>query len=85
MLENRILRKILGLRGMRKREWRLLYDGKLYDLYSSQNITQVIKRRMRWVGYMAHMGDRRGEYRVLVGRPEGKRRLGIPRHRWEDR
>jgi len=45
----------------------------------------VIKsRRMKWMGHVAHMGERRGIYRVLVGKPEGKRPLGRPRHRWED-
>jgi len=39
---------------------------------------------MRWVGHVAHMGERRDVYRVLVGKPEGKRLLGRPRHRWED-
>jgi hypothetical protein len=39
---------------------------------------------MRWMGYVGRMGDRRGAYRVLVGKPEGKRPLGISRHRWED-
>jgi hypothetical protein len=43
-----------------------------------------IPRRMRWVGYVALMGEERGVYRVLVGKPEGKRPLGRPRHRWED-
>jgi hypothetical protein len=48
-------------------------------------IVQVIKsRRMRWVGHVAWMGEERGVYRVLVGKPEGKRPLGRPRHRWED-
>ena len=41
-------------------------------------------RRMRWVGHVVHMGERRGIYRVLVGKPEGKRPLGTPKHRWED-
>jgi len=55
------------------------------DLYSSINIVQVIKsRRMRWVGLVAHMEERRDVYRVLVGKPEEKRLLGRPRHRWED-
>jgi len=54
-------------------------------MYPSPNIIQVIKsRRMRWVGHLAHMGERRGAYRVLVGKPEGKRPLGTPRHRWDD-
>jgi hypothetical protein len=39
---------------------------------------------MRWVGHIAQMGEQRGVYRVLVGKPEGKRPLGRPRHRWED-
>ena len=57
----------------------------LNDLYSSPNIVRVIKlRRMRWVGQVARMGERRGLYRVLVGKPEGKRPLGRPRHRWVD-
>jgi len=54
-------------------------------LYSSPNIVQVIKlSRIRWAGHVAHMGERRGAYRVLVGKPEGNRPLGRPRHRWED-
>jgi hypothetical protein len=54
-------------------------------LYSSPNIVRAVKsRRMRWVGHVARMGEGRGVYRVLVGRPEGKRPLGRPRHRWED-
>jgi len=48
------------------------------------NNVQVIKsRRMRWAEHTAHMGERKGIYRVLVGKPEGKRPLGRPRHRWE--
>jgi hypothetical protein len=54
-------------------------------LYSSPNIIWVIKsRRMRWEGHVACMGEGRGAYRILVGRPEGWRPLGRPRHRWED-
>jgi hypothetical protein len=44
----------------------------------------IIWRRMRWAGHVACMGDRRGVYRVLVGKPEGMRPLGRPRRRWED-
>ena len=54
------------------------------DLYCSPNIVRVIKSRIRWTGHVARMGERRGVYRVLVGKPEGKRPLGRPRHRWED-
>ena len=55
------------------------------DLYFSPNVVRVIKsRRMRWAGHVARMGERKGVYRVLVGKPQGKRLLGVPRRRWED-
>jgi hypothetical protein len=61
-----------------------LHNDELHSLYSSRNIVRVIKsRRMRWTGH-AHMGEEKGVYRVLVGRPEGKRPLRRPRSRWED-
>jgi hypothetical protein len=57
----------------------------LIDLYSSPSIVQVIKsRRMRWAGHVARTEERRGVYRVLMGKPEGKRPLGRPSPRWED-
>jgi len=66
-------------------EWRKLHKEELNDLYSSPNIVQVIKsRRMRWAGHVARMGNRRGVYGVLVGKPEGMRALARPRLRWED-
>jgi len=66
-------------------EWRKLHNEELNDLYASPNVVQVIKsKRMRWAGHVACMGDGRGMYRVLVGKPEGKRPMGRPRHRWED-
>jgi hypothetical protein len=62
-----------------------LHNDEFHGLYSSPNIVRVIKaRRLRWTGHVAHMGEGRGVYRVLVGKPEGKRPLGRPRHRWED-
>ena len=66
-------------------EWRRLHKEELNDLYCSPNIVRVIKsRRMRWVGHVARMGEERGVYRVLVGKPEGRRPLGRPRRRWVD-
>jgi hypothetical protein len=67
------------------KSWRKLHNDELHDLYSSPNIVRVIKsRQMRWAGHVARMVEGRGAYRVLVGRPEGKRSLGRPRRRWED-
>ena len=78
-----MLRRIFGPKRDRVTgEWR---NEELCDLYSSPNIFWVIKsRRMRWVGHVACMGERIGVYKVLEGKPEGKRPLGRPRHRWED-
>jgi hypothetical protein len=75
----------LGLRGNEVTgEWRKLYNEELHALYFSPNILRVIKsRKMRWAGHVAHMGELRGVYRVLVGKPEGKRPMGRPRRRWE--
>jgi hypothetical protein len=83
MFENRVLRRIFGPKRDRVTgEWRKLHNDKLNDLYSSPNILRVIKsKRMRWVGHVARMRERRGVYGVLLGKPEGKRPLGRPRSR----
>jgi hypothetical protein len=85
VFENIVLRKIAGPKREVHGSWRKLHNDELHSLYSSLNVVRVIKsRRMRWAGHVAHMGEGRGVYRVLVGRPEGKRPLGRPRLRWED-
>ena len=62
-----------------------MHNEELNDLYSSPNIVRLIKsRRMRWAGHVARMCEERGVYRVLVGKPEGRRPLGRPRHKWVD-
>jgi hypothetical protein len=66
-------------------EWRRLHNEELNDLYSLPNIIPLMKsRRMRWTGHRARMGERKWAYRILAGRPEGRRPLGKQRRRWED-
>jgi hypothetical protein len=64
-------------------EWRKLHNEQVSDLYCSPNIIQVIKS-WRWAGHAACTGERRGVYRVLVGKPDGKKPLGRPTCRWEN-
>jgi hypothetical protein len=85
VFENRVLRKILGPKRDEDGSCRKLHNDELHSLYSSPNIVGVIKtRRTTWAGHVARMGEGRGVYRVLIGRPGGKRPLGRPRCRWED-
>jgi hypothetical protein len=88
VFENSVLRRIFGP----KRDevtggWRKLQNEVLHNLYSysSTSIIIVINlSRMRWAGQVAHMGYKRNAYMIFVGKPEGKRPLGRPRHRWEE-
>jgi hypothetical protein len=86
VFENMVLRNIFVPRWDEVTgEWRRLHNEELNDLYSSPNIVLVIKwRRIRWAGHVLCMDEERGVYRVLVGKPEGRRPLGRPRCRWVD-
>jgi hypothetical protein len=68
-----------------RRGWRKLHNEELHNLYFSPGIIRIIKsRRLRWAGHVARMGEERNVYRLLVGKPEGKRPLGRPTRRWID-
>jgi hypothetical protein len=86
VFENRVLRRIFATKRNKViGEWRRLHNEVLYALYSSPNTNRMIKsRRMRLAGHVAHMGERRGAYSVLMGKPQDRRSLGRPGHRWED-
>jgi hypothetical protein len=75
VFENRVLRRIFGpKRDEATGEWRKLHNEELHDLYPSSSIIRIIKsRRIRWAGHEARIGERRNAYRLLVGKPEGKR------------
>jgi hypothetical protein len=86
VFESRVLRRIFGPKTDEGTgEWRKLHNEEFNNLLCLLNTVRVIKSRiMRCVVHVARMGERKSVYRVLVGKPEGKRPLGIPRHRWED-
>jgi hypothetical protein len=84
VIDNRVLRRIFGpQRDEVTAEWRKLHNEELRDLYSSPRIIRIImSRRMRWAGHVARMRENRIAYRLMVGKPEGKKPLGILRCRW---
>jgi hypothetical protein len=87
VFENRVLRRIFGpRRGRVTGGWRKLHNEELHNLYSSPSIIRIIKsRRMSWARHVARMGEKRNVYRLLVGKPEGKRPLERSRRRWIDK
>ena len=86
LFKNRVLRRISGpKRDEVTGEWRKQNNEGLNDLYSTPNIIRFIRsKRMRWAEHIARMRERRVIYRVLVGKPDGKRPLGRPRRKGED-
>jgi hypothetical protein len=86
VFENKVLRRIFRpKRDEVTRRWKKLHNEELHDLYSSPIIIRIIKsRRMRWTGHVARRGEKGNAYRLLVGKPEGKKPLGRPRRRWVD-
>jgi hypothetical protein len=86
VFENRVLR---GISGLKRDEvvggWRKLHNEEFHNLYTSPSIIRIIKsRRMKWVGYVPGMEERRNAYRISVENLERKRPIGRPRGRWED-
>ena len=85
VFENRILRRIFGPKWDENGEWRRLHNEELHSLYRSPNIVRVIQsRRLRWAGNLARMEEGRSAFKILTGKPTGKRPLGRPRRRWEE-
>jgi hypothetical protein len=84
VFENRVLRRIFGPKRdeVTGDRWKL-HNEELHNLYSSPNIIRIIKSRtMKWTGYIARIGEKRNAYRILVGKPEGKKPLGRQERRW---
>jgi hypothetical protein len=86
VFENKVLRRMFGPKTDEVTgKCRRLHSEELHNLYSCPNIISQIKSRgMRWAEHVARMGEERQMYKVLVGKPDGKRPLGRPRRRWDD-
>jgi hypothetical protein len=86
VFENRVLMRIFDpKRGEVTGKWRRLHNEELHDLYCSPSIIRIIKaRRMRLAGQVTRIGEKRNAYRLLMGKPEGRRPLGRQRRRWMD-
>ena len=85
VFENQILRRIFGPKRDENGEWKRLYNDELRSLYCSPNIVRMIEsRRLRWAGHGARMEEGRSAFKILTGKPIGKRPLGRRRCRWED-
>ena len=84
MFGNRILRRIFGPKRDENGEWRRIHNEELHSLYCSLNIVRVIKsRRLRWAGHVARIEEARSAFKILTGKPAGKRPLGRPRRRMD--
>ena len=83
VFQNKVLWKIFGpKRDDQTGEWRKLHNGELHDLYGKPDIIGIVKsRRLRWAGHVTRMGNERGTWKLLVGKPDGKRPVGRPRMR----
>ena len=82
VFENRILRRIFGPKRDENGEWRRLHNEELHSLDRSPNIVRVIKsRRLRWAGHVTRIEEGRSAFKILTGKPTGKRHLGRPRRR----
>jgi hypothetical protein len=85
VFDNRVLKIFEPKKDEVMGEKRKLHNKELRDMYSSLSIIRIIKlRRMRWAGHVARLGEKRNVYRLLAGKPEGKRPLGRPRCKWMD-
>jgi hypothetical protein len=85
VFESRVLRRIFVPKREEDGSWRKLHNDELHSLYSSSSIVRAtISRGMRWAGHVGRIGEVRGVYRVLVGKPEDKRPPGRSRRMWED-